>query len=171
MALNNTYDARLVQQETALGAGVLAVDLSEAGGRETEKQGRAAGQDIVFQRADVTREADVAAYVGDATRRWGTIDIFMNNAGWQGPIAPISAYSLEDFQRVMAINVGGVFLGLKHVLPVMTANGRGAVRALATTVAVVGGGHSRSPSAMPASSRRPSSRGTRVGTSAASSHS
>lgn len=111
----------------ALGAGVLAVDLSEAGGRETEKQGRAAGQDIVFQRADVTREADVAAYVGDATRRWGTIDIFMNNAGWQGPIAPISAYSLEDFQRVMAINVGGVFLGLKHVLPVMTANGRGAV--------------------------------------------
>lgn len=109
------------------GARVLAVDLSEPAGRETEAIGRATGSDIRFHAADVRDEASVKAYVDAATGAFGGIDIFMNNAGWQGQILPLSDYPVDVFDQVMAINVRGVFLGLKHVLPVMTRNGRGAV--------------------------------------------
>lgn len=109
------------------GARVLAVDLSETAGRETEAIGRATGSDIRFHAADVRDEASVKAYVDAATGAFGGIDIFMNNAGWQGQILPLSDYPVDVFDQVMAINVRGVFLGLKHVLPVMTRNGRGAV--------------------------------------------
>ncbi len=109
------------------GARVLAVDLSETAGRETEAIGRATGSDIRFHAADVRDEASVKAYVDAATGAFGGIDIFMNNAGLQGQILPLSDYPVDVFDQVMAINVRGVFLGLKHVLPVMTRNGRGAV--------------------------------------------
>lgn len=111
----------------ALGASVLAVDLSEAAGLETEKLAKEAGHEVVFARADVTCQEDVAAYVAAASKRWGGIDVFMNNAGWQGLVAPLCDYPVDIFDKVMAVNVRGVFLGLKHVLPVMAASGRGAV--------------------------------------------
>jgi NAD(P)-dependent dehydrogenase (short-subunit alcohol dehydrogenase family) len=111
----------------AAGASVLAVDLSETAGRETEALGRATGYDIRFHAADVRDEASVKAYVDAAAGAFGGVDIFMNNAGWQGQILPLSDYPVDVFDQVMAINVRGVFLGLKHVLPVMTRNGRGAV--------------------------------------------
>ena len=51
----------------------------------------------------------------------------MNNAGWQGPVGPLVECPDEAFDAVLAVNVRGVFLGLKHVLPVMVAQGSGAV--------------------------------------------
>lgn len=110
-----------------LGARVLAVDLSEAAGRETEAIGRARGLDISFHAADVRDEPSVQAYVAAAIDAFGGVDVFMNNAGWQGDIAPLCDYPVETFDQVMAINVRGVFLGLKHVLPLMTAKSCGAV--------------------------------------------
>lgn len=110
-----------------LGARVLAVDLSEGAGRETEAMGRASGLDIRFHAADVRDEASVQAYVAAANEAFGGIDVFMNNAGWQGDIAPLSDYPVDTFDQVMAINVRGVFLGLKHVLPIMAHSGSGAV--------------------------------------------
>ena len=53
----------------------------------------------------------------------GQIDIFFNNAGIEGPVRPIAEYPLADFRRVLDVNVVGVFLGLKHVLPVIADAG------------------------------------------------
>jgi acetyl esterase len=69
--------------------------------------------------ADVTQEGEVAGYVRGAIDKFGAIDVFYNNAGIEGDIASIVNYSLESFRRVLDVNVVGVFLGLKHVLPVM----------------------------------------------------
>lgn len=73
--------------------------------------------------ADVTKEADVERYAASAADRLGAIDIFFNNAGIAGQIRPLTSFVAEEFDAVIAINVRGVFLGLKHVLPIMADEG------------------------------------------------
>ncbi|KQT31735.1 oxidoreductase [Sphingomonas sp. Leaf412] len=101
------------------GARVVAADLAGADWTAL----RAAVPDARILTVDVTDEASVAAMVADT----GRIDVFFNNAGVEGPIAPIADYPLDAFRTVLAVNVDGVFLGLKYVLPVMLAQGSGAV--------------------------------------------
>ena len=88
--------------------------------------------------ADVTREEEVAGYVRAAVDRFGTIDVFYNNAGVEGDIAPITRYSLEAFRKVIDVNVIGVFLGLKHVLPVMLKQNRGSIINTASIAGLIG---------------------------------
>ena len=88
--------------------------------------------------ADVSREDDVAAYVRQATDAEGRIDIFFNNAGIEGDIAPITSYPLDTFRRVLDVNVVGVFLGMKHVLPVMTAQNSGSIINTASIAGMIG---------------------------------
>ncbi|WP_458758196.1 SDR family NAD(P)-dependent oxidoreductase [Afipia sp. TerB] len=88
--------------------------------------------------ADVSREDDVAAYVRQATDAAGRIDIFFNNAGIEGDIAPITSYPLDTFRRVLDVNVVGVFLGMKHVLPVMTAQNSGSIINTASIAGMIG---------------------------------
>ena len=88
--------------------------------------------------ADVTREDEVAEYVRAAVGNFGTIDVFYNNAGIEGDITPIPKYSLEAFRRVLDVNVVGVFLGLKHVLPVMLKRNTGSVINTASIAGLIG---------------------------------
>jgi NAD(P)-dependent dehydrogenase (short-subunit alcohol dehydrogenase family) len=88
--------------------------------------------------ADVTQEDQVADYVRAALDTFGAIDVFHNNAGVEGDIAPIVAYSLESFRRVLDVNVVGVFLGLKHVLPVMLRQNRGSIINTASIAGLIG---------------------------------
>lgn len=88
--------------------------------------------------ADVTREDEVARYVADTIARFGAIDVFFNNAGIEGRIAPIVRASLDDFRRVMDVNVVGVFLGLKHVLPAMLARNAGSIVNAASIAGLIG---------------------------------
>ena len=88
--------------------------------------------------ADVTREDEVADYVRAAVDTFGTIDVFYNNAGIEGDIAPITRYSLETFRRVLDVNVVGVFLGLKHVLPVMLKRNKGSIINTASIAGLIG---------------------------------
>ena len=88
--------------------------------------------------ADVTREEEVAGYVRAAVDRFGTIDVFYNNAGVEGDIAPITRYSLDAFRKVIDVNVIGVFLGLKHVLPVMLKQNRGSIINTASIAGLTG---------------------------------
>ena len=94
-----------------------------------EKAARSLGSstEIVAQVADVSRSEDVEAYVAEALRRFGSIDILCNNAGIEGAVAPLAEYPIDEFDRVIAINLRGVFLGLRHVLPVMLAKGSGSI--------------------------------------------
>jgi 3alpha(or 20beta)-hydroxysteroid dehydrogenase len=111
----------------AAGASVLAVDLSEESAAETASLVRDQKGEALAMRADVSDDSDVRAYVERALSAWGRIDILMNNAGWQGVVKSIIDYPVELFDKVIAINTRGVFLGLKHVLPSMIAAGKGAV--------------------------------------------
>jgi 3alpha(or 20beta)-hydroxysteroid dehydrogenase len=77
--------------------------------------------------ADVTRWADVQRYVAAATERFGGIDAFFNNAGILGAVSPLTEYSEAEFDRVMAVNVKGVWLGMKAVAPAMATRGGGAI--------------------------------------------
>jgi NAD(P)-dependent dehydrogenase (short-subunit alcohol dehydrogenase family) len=77
--------------------------------------------------ADVTQAADVRRYVAAARDRFGGIDVFFNNAGILGAISPLVDYPEETFDRVMAVNVKSVWLGLKLVGPELIARGGGAI--------------------------------------------
>lgn len=109
------------------GARVLLVDLSHDTGQITLDQIRQQGGTALLVSADVSQPEQVQAYVRAALDAWGRIDIFMNNAAWQGEIHSLVDYPVDMFDRVMDINVRGVFLGLKYVLPTMLLQGRGAV--------------------------------------------
>lgn len=107
-------------------------------GIATERMIVEAGGDAQFVAADVSRAEDVRAYVDVALSRNGRIDCFFNNAGIEGRIAPIQEMDEESFDRVIAVNLRGVFLGLRHVLPVMIRQGGGAVVNTASTAGLRG---------------------------------
>lgn len=88
--------------------------------------------------ADVTQEDAVAAYVAATLQAHGRIDVFFNNAGIEGEIAPIVRSSLEAFRRVLEVNVVGVFLGMKHVLPAMLTQNSGSIVNTASIAGLIG---------------------------------
>ena len=82
---------------------------------------------LVTLTADVSKEDDVKAYVDATIQAFGTIDVFFNNAGIEGKVAPLVQQDMADVDRVFAINIRGTYLGLKYVLPVMYAKKSGSV--------------------------------------------
>jgi len=109
------------------GARVVVADINETGGAETVQQCIDAGSEAVFVRTDVTEEGDVEGAVATAVDRWGRLDAAINNAGINGPTKPIADYTLDEWNTVLAINLTGVFLGLKYEVPQMLAQGGGAI--------------------------------------------
>jgi NAD(P)-dependent dehydrogenase (short-subunit alcohol dehydrogenase family) len=97
------------------------------------------GSDFFTVEANVVEEDSVQHYVSRAMQEFGRIDIFFNNAGIEGEISPVESYSLKNFREVFAVNVEGVFLGMKHVLPTMYARGAGSVINASSAVSVRGG--------------------------------
>lgn len=77
--------------------------------------------------ADVSDPAQTQSYVDAALGRWGRVDVLFANAGIEGKVASIADAALDDYERVMAVNVRGVFLGLKTVIPVMQKQGGGSI--------------------------------------------
>ena len=116
------------------GARVALVDLDDAGLKESVAAGERAGDEALAIRADVTQSADVRRYVDATLARFGAIDFLHNNAGVLGDLAPLTDYSEATFDRVIAVNVRGVWLGLKHVAPVMRTPGA----AIVNTASIAG---------------------------------
>ncbi|WP_145942959.1 SDR family NAD(P)-dependent oxidoreductase [Corynebacterium glyciniphilum] len=108
------------------GAKVVIVDMSAAALESARDELSELG-DIRAVQADVTKEEDVANYVKETVDTFGTVDILFNNAGIEGKIQPLVDVAAEDFEKVQAVNVLGVFLGLKHVLPVLTEKNSGSI--------------------------------------------
>lgn len=102
------------------GAAVLVTDVLEGAGRETVERIRKAGGKADFQKHDVTNEAQWESAVAFAVKTFGGLSVLVNNAGIE-TAALITQCELDDFKRVMDVNVNGVFLGLKHALRVMKA--------------------------------------------------
>ena len=118
------------------GASVALVDLDP--GTLGEQAAALGPESTSWHAADVTDAGQTRAYVAAAIERWGGIDILLANAGIEGPIAPIDEYPDEAFDRVMAVNLRGAFLGLKHVFPVMRERGGGSIVVTSSTAGVSG---------------------------------
>lgn len=116
----------VAQQFLQAGANVVLVDLQEDVLSQTKAELESLGEVLTIQ-ADVSKEADVVNYVKTAVGHFETIDIFFNNAGIEGQVAPIVQQTVENFDQVISVNVRGVFLGLKHVLPIMLEQKRGSI--------------------------------------------
>ena len=124
------------------GAKVAAIDIDEEAAAETATQIERNGGKAVPIRADVSVEADAQQMVETAARRLGPPGVLFNNAGIEGESALIGKMTAEAFDRVIAINLRGVFLGMKYVLPPMVDAGGGSIinqASIAGMVAVRGG--------------------------------
>ena len=107
------------------GAKVVVAGRREAEGKETIDLIRAAGGEALFVKTDVSQAAEVAALVQKTVEKFGRLDIAFNNAGIEGAWIPITEQSEEDWDRVIDINLKGVWLCLKHEIRQMLKQGSG----------------------------------------------
>jgi len=120
----------------AEGASVLVADVNEAGARQTvDLMGEASAAHGDFRRVDVTNEEECALAISQATERWGRLHILVANAGIGTP-GFISTMEKQDWERVLAVNLTGVFLSAKHAFRAMKESGEGGV--ILTTASVAG---------------------------------
>ena len=111
----------------AEGLKVAVVDLDAAGGESCVEQIRAAGGEARFIRCDVTADAQVRAMVEEVLATYGRLDYAFNNAGIEIEQSRLAEGSEAEFDAIMGVNVKGVWLCMKHQLPVMLAQGGGAI--------------------------------------------
>jgi cyclopentanol dehydrogenase len=109
------------------GARVVFGDIRDDEGKQVEADIRASGGDAVYVHLDVTSEEDWRDAVEVAVSRYGKLNILINNAGIVIPRVPIEERSAEEWDRVMAVNAKGVFLGTKYAIPAMRRAGGGAI--------------------------------------------
>lgn len=124
------------------GARVVIADLNPASGEETVALARqaGAGERIRFVRADVAREADVAAAVQAAPAAFGRLDCVVNNAGIAGAFGPITHVDAAEWDQTFAVLVRAVFLGMKHGARVLAAQGEGGSFINTASIAGLSGG-------------------------------
>lgn len=120
------------------GAHVVLADLNARDGEATAEAASAEGRRCVFQRTDVSAEADVKALVQRALDEFGKLDVTFNNAGIGGAVGPLEDIEVEDWERTQAVCLRGVFLGMKHSIPAMRANGGGSIISTASTAGIDG---------------------------------
>ena len=120
------------------GANVVAAGLGEADGRSLEAEIKALGVEGFFLEADVTREADVAEVIKQAEARFGRIHVAVNNAGVECTLGPVQDRTIEEFDRLIAVNLRGIFLGLRHEIPHMLKHGGGAIVNTASQAGLTG---------------------------------
>ncbi|MGW2343925.1 SDR family oxidoreductase [Streptomyces sp. NPDC001661] len=141
--MNNRFDGKVVLitgggsglgrsaalRVAAEGAKLALVDVNAEGLAQSaaEIEKATPGAEVLTLTADVSDEAEVERYVAETTRAYGRIDAFFNNAGIEGKQNLTEEFGSDEFQRVVDINLRGVFLGLKHVLAVMRGQGSGTV--------------------------------------------
>jgi NAD(P)-dependent dehydrogenase (short-subunit alcohol dehydrogenase family) len=111
----------------AAGVDMLLVDINAEALAARRGAIEALGVRVETHVADVSKSGDVETYVASALRIFGRIDAFFNNAGIEGKLGPTHEYDEAEFDKVIAVNLKGIFLGLRHVLPVMLRQGSGAI--------------------------------------------
>jgi NAD(P)-dependent dehydrogenase (short-subunit alcohol dehydrogenase family) len=109
------------------GAAVILSDIDDSGGNALVGQIEAAGGTALYLRHDVTDEDNWRAVVGEIERRFGRLDILVANAGIGIMTTSIVDMSLADWRRQTAVNLDGVFLSVKHCLPLMRSSGGGSI--------------------------------------------
>lgn len=120
------------------GARVVVSDISEQGGNETVSQIAAAGGTAVFVRADSASPQDNERLVTKAVERFGALHVACNNAGIGGEVNAVADMSVEGWDKVIAINLSGVFYAMKYEIPAMLAAGGGSIVNMASILGAAG---------------------------------
>ena len=120
------------------GAAVLVADVAEGGGQETMAAITGAGGEAAFLRTDVAHAEQVRAMVQTAVDRFGTINVLYNNAGIAGESRWLAQSNEENWHRVIAVNLTGVYLGMRYAIPIMMERGGGSIISTASVAGMVG---------------------------------
>ena len=120
------------------GAAVVVADVAEAGGQETVAAIGGVGGEAAFVRTDVGQAGEVRAMVQTAVDRFGTIDVLYNNADIAGESRWLAQSSEENWHRVIAVNLTGVYHGMRYAIPVMMEHGGGSIISTASVAGMVG---------------------------------
>lgn len=119
--------AAITERFLKAGARVALAELDAAEARKLAQKLDPSGQRTLVVEVDITKEAQVQAMAGQVQDHWGTIQILVNNAGIAGPNKPLVDVSEEEWDHVSNVNLKGVFLGCKSVLPTMLKNRNGRI--------------------------------------------
>lgn len=120
------------------GAKVVVSDVDEKGGKETVQAIKDKGSDAIFVKADSSVPKDSEMLVEETMKRYGGLHIAVNNAGIGGPNAPVGEYPLDGWDKVISINLSGVFYGMHYQLPAMIKTGSGSIINIASILGIVG---------------------------------
>ena len=120
------------------GAKVAVADIVVAGGEETVQLVKAAGGEAIFITADMTKAADLEAMVNTVVETYGRLDCAHNNAGIEGALDKTANYEEAEWDKVIAIDLTGVWLCMKYEIPAMLKNGAGAIVNTASAAGLLG---------------------------------
>jgi NAD(P)-dependent dehydrogenase (short-subunit alcohol dehydrogenase family) len=120
------------------GARVVVADIDRKGGEDTVSLLRRVPAEAVFVRTDVSKSSDCRSLVDQAVKRFGGLHVACNNAGIGGPSAPTGEYPIEGWDRVVGVNLSGVFYCMRHEIPAMIECGGGAIVNMTSVLGLVG---------------------------------
>lgn len=120
------------------GAKVMVSDIDEKGGNETVSEIKANGSEAVFVKADTSKADDSKNLVEQAVKQFGGLHIAVNNAGIGGPLSPTGEYPVDGWDKVISINLSGVFYGMRYQIPAMLKSGGGSIVNIASILGKVG---------------------------------
>ena len=121
------------------GAKVVVADVVVEGGQETVGMIKEGGGEAIFVKTDVSKGAEVEAMVNKAVETYGRLDYAFNNAGILGEMGPVADCTEENFDRVISVNLRGVWLSMKYEIPQMLAQGGGAIVNTSSIAGLTGG--------------------------------
>jgi NAD(P)-dependent dehydrogenase (short-subunit alcohol dehydrogenase family) len=116
---------------------VVIADYNEQSGLAVEKELRNSGAEVLFVKTDVSEEKSVESLVAETVKKYGRVDIMVNNAGI-GTLSPTHELSFEDYQRVVSVNQYGVFFGAKYAIREMLKTNGGSIVNTASILGHVG---------------------------------
>ncbi len=116
--------AATARRLVAEGARVLLADIQDDVGGALAAS---LGPDAAYRHCNVAKESDVAAAIGEAAERWGTLDVIHNNAGFVGVTGPLEETTDDEWNQTLAVLLSSVFYGIKHATPIMKAAGAGSI--------------------------------------------
>jgi NAD(P)-dependent dehydrogenase (short-subunit alcohol dehydrogenase family) len=120
------------------GASIVVSDIDEKGGTDTVASIKALGGKAIFLNADTSKADDSKKLVQAAIREFGGLHIAVNNAGIGGPLKPVGEYPIDGWEKVISINLSGVFYGLRYQIPAIISSGGGSIVNMASILGKVG---------------------------------
>lgn len=120
------------------GAKVVVSDIALEAGEQTVKEIEKNNGKAIFVRADVSKAEDCEMLVNKTVQNFGRLDIAFNNAGISGTSAPIGEYPIDDWDKIIKVNLSSVFYGMRYQIPQMLKNGGGVIVNMASILGKVG---------------------------------